>query len=65
MARFNLLAALRGVTVLALLCMALGQAAVAQGAGGEGGSQGGPTDYPLPGTAHEVYSPIGEGFDSP
>ncbi|MGB6428448.1 MAG: OprD family outer membrane porin [Methyloceanibacter sp.] len=65
MARFNLLAALRGVTVLALLCMASGQAAVAQGAGGEGGSQGGPTDYPLPGTAHEVYSPIGEGFDSP
>jgi outer membrane porin, OprD family len=39
----------------------LGTNAFAQGAGGDGT----PTAYPLPATAKEAYSPIGEGFVSP
>jgi hypothetical protein len=50
--------------VLALVCAAWGNGgeALAQGVGG---GQGGPIDYPIPATASQAYSPIGEGFESP
>lgn len=47
----------------------LGGHTLAQDGGGSGdgagGRQGGPTDYPVPTTASQAYSPIGEGFESP
>ncbi len=49
---------------LAFAAWAIGGEALAQGAGG-GGGQAGPIDYPIPATAGQAYSPIGEGFESP
>ncbi len=67
MVRFNLLTALRSALLVALLGLVSGQTAMAQSGGGDGagGGQGGPADYPIPATAREAYSPIGEGFESP
>ena len=52
------------MVALALACAAwaIGGEAMAQDGGG---GRGGPVDYPLPATAHQAYSPIGEGFESP
>lgn len=54
---------LRAALVLAFTCMGwgIGGDALAQAGGiGEGSA-----DYPIPSTAREAYSPIGEGFESP
>jgi len=55
---------LRRAFALALVCGLWGNGgeALAQGVGG---AQGGPVDYPIPATAGQAYSPIGEGFETP
>ncbi len=54
----------RALLGLALMtaCLGLSSPAGAQGSGGMGGM---PSDYPVPATAREAYSPIGEGFEAP
>ena len=53
--------------MLASVCAAwvVGGEALAQGTGGGAGGGSGPIDYPIPATAGQAYSPIGEGFESP
>ena len=59
--------ALRGVLAAPLIAVCLMPVRVlAQDLGSEGSSGfGNADDYPIPSTAHEAYSPIGEGFTSP
>ena len=66
MAQVNAGVAFRGALAIAAIAvgLGLGAAAFAQ-AGDGGGGQSGPTDYPVPATAAQAYSPIGEGFDGP
>ena len=65
MARLDPVPVRRGALIAAIVvaCLGLGQTARAQDAGGTG-SDGLP-DYPIPATAQQAYSPIGEGFESP
>ncbi len=65
MARLHPVPVRRGALIAAIVvaCLGLGQTARAQDAGGTG-SDGLP-DYPIPATAQQAYSPIGEGFESP
>jgi hypothetical protein len=63
MARLRRERALRPVLVLALIAsgVGLGRPALADSGNGDGAV----TPHPLPATASEAYSPIGEGFESP
>jgi hypothetical protein len=65
-ARVNAGTAFRGAVAIAVIAVGLGEGthAFAQ-VGDGGGGQSGPMDYPVPATAAQAYSPIGEGFDSP
>ena len=56
-------AALRHLLILALVASGFGLCSPALA--DSGGADGGVTPYPLPTTAREAYSPIGEGFESP
>ena len=64
MARVQAGAAFRGVLAIAAIAAGLGLGAVALAQAG-GAGEGGAESYPLPGSAPEAYSPIGEGFESP
>jgi len=68
-ARVDTLPAFRGALAFVAVAagLGLGSDAYAQAgnASGEGAGEGGVDSYPLPGSAREAYSPIGEGFDSP
>ena len=45
---------------------ALAQATGSEGAGGiEGSAAEDPPDIPIPSSAHDAYSPLGDGFGSP
>ncbi|MGV1015226.1 MAG: OprD family outer membrane porin, partial [Methyloceanibacter sp.] len=61
MARPYCVPALHCGLIAALLVFGEGRAAQAQDVGAVGGAH----DYPIPATAREAYSPIGEGFASP
>ncbi|HWM31475.1 MAG TPA: hypothetical protein VNO69_07235, partial [Methyloceanibacter sp.] len=63
MARLDPVPVRRGAFIGAIVvaCLGLGQTARAQGAAGSDGLP----DYPIPATAQQAYSPIGEGFESP
>lgn len=66
MAQVNAGAAFRGAVAIAAIAVGLGLGADALAqAGDTSGAQSGPADYPVPATAAQAYSPIGEGFDSP
>jgi outer membrane porin, OprD family len=64
MARAEAVTAIRGVLVVAAIAAGLGLGADAFAQAG-GAGEGGAESYPLPGSAREAYSPIGEGFESP
>jgi outer membrane porin, OprD family len=51
--------------LLALAAMACGFGLGSGALADSGGADGTDTDYPLPSSAQEAYSPIGEGFESP
>jgi outer membrane porin, OprD family len=63
MAGVNPVPLICGALVFAAVAVGLAASASAQGAGEA--AEGGVESYPIPGSAFESYSPIGEGFESP
>ena len=65
MAQPNPASARHGVFVAILAALAFASCTPVRAQEAGAGGLGGVTDYPIPPSARQAYSPIGEGFESP